>query len=195
MSEVHDQNAIEAGFLLALPRIVTHALIAFRFVRCPSRREECVVEASALAWRWYRRLSERGRNPDAFISAIATYAARQVLCGRRLCGQEAGKDALSPLAQRRHRFAAQPIADDSYLPLDALRANTRTPVPSQAAFRIDFPLWLASLNAPRRRLAEALMLGERPLDAAALLGVSPGRVSQMRRELYLSWHRFHGEPS
>ena len=158
---------VEAGFLLALPRIAAHARVAFRFVRCADRREECVAEASALAWHWYRRLRERGRDPDAFVSALATFAARQVRCGRRLCGQEAGKDALSPLAQARHGFAAQATRDDACPALDVLHDNARTPPPVQAAFRLDFPRWLASLGERHRRLAEALMAGEPATDVAA----------------------------
>ncbi len=184
-------HSIEAHFLLALPRIRTHARVAFRFVRCPDRREECVAEASALAWHWYRRLCERGKDPSGFVGALATFAARQVRCGRRLCGQQASKDALSPVAQSRHDFAARAFTDDPSL--DSLRENARLPVPVQAAFRLDFPCWLASLGERHRRVAEDLMAGEQAKDVAARHGITPGRVSQIRNELKRDWHRFHGE--
>jgi hypothetical protein len=186
-------HCIESQFLVALPRIQAHARIAFRFVRCHHRREECVAEASALAWHWYRRLCERGKDPNGFITALATFAARQVRCGRRLCGQEAGKDMLSPLAQTRHRFAAQPILDESCPSLASLRENTRTPVPIQAAFRLDFPRWLASLGDRHRRIAEDLMAGEQTKDVAAKYELTPGRISQIRNELRRDWPRFHGD--
>src|SRR4051812_16745938 len=95
------EAVVQAGFLIALPRILAHAKIVFRCVRCPARRDDCVAEAVALSWCWYIRLLERGKEPGAFISALATFACRQVRCGRRLCGQEPSKDALSPLAQAR----------------------------------------------------------------------------------------------
>ena len=38
------------------------------------------------------------------------------------------------------------------------------------------------------------MKGERTQDAARKHGVCQARVSQVRRELELSWRRFHGEP-
>jgi hypothetical protein len=185
--------SIEAGFLLALPRVVAHARVVFRSVRCPGRREECVAETIAIVWHWYRRLWERGKDPSGFISALAIFAARQVRCGRRLCGQEPGKDVLSPLAQSRHRFTAQALVDDPCPALESLRENTRSPVPIQAAFRLDFPRWLASLGDTKRRLAEALLAGEQAKDVARLLGLTPGRVSQIRSELRRDWHRFHGE--
>jgi hypothetical protein len=77
--------------------------------------------------------------------------------------------------------------------IDALKDNTQTPPPDQAAFRIDFPLWLNSLQERKRLLAEDLMLGEHTQDAAVKHNVSQARVSQVRRELLLSWRRFHGE--
>jgi hypothetical protein len=42
-------DQLRASFLAFLPRIETHAQIAFRDVRCPDRRAECVAEAVALA--------------------------------------------------------------------------------------------------------------------------------------------------
>ena len=74
---------VEAGFLRALPRVAAHARVVFRSVRCASRREECVAEASAIAWRWYRRLSGSGKEPDAFVSALAAYACRQACQEKR----------------------------------------------------------------------------------------------------------------
>jgi hypothetical protein len=41
-----------------------------------------------------------------------------------------------------------------------------------------------------RRLLRALMLGERTLAASRKFGISPGRVSQKRRESRDGWRRF-----
>ena len=38
------------------------------------------------------------------------------------------------------------------------------------------------------------MLGERTLDVAGKHGLSPGRVSQLRREFLLDWRRYCDEP-
>ena len=189
--ELHD------GFLSVLPRVHRHAAIVFRGVRCPQRREDAVAEAVAVAWSWYRQLAYRGKDARLFPGALASLAARHVRSGRRLCGQEAGQDALSPTAQARHGFAVGKLPDFSTLngnPLDeALHENTRSPVPEQVAFRLDFPAWLLSLSQRDRRVVEDLMLGERTLDVAEKHGLSPGRVSQLRREFLEGWRLFCGE--
>jgi hypothetical protein len=190
---------LHAQFLSLLPRIETHARVYFRHVRCTAKKADAIQETIALAWSWYVRLVLRGKDPHAFASALATYAARQVNCGRGLCGQQASKDALSPLAQRRHGFFTQSlpafdIADYGSPALEALQDNTVTPPPDQAAFRIDFPSWLAELGDRNRRLAEELALGEKTFVLADKYGLTAGRVSQLRRELHEDWCRFHGEP-
>ena len=104
---------------------------------------------------------------------------------------------MSPLAQARHGFAVQTLpgySTQSGNPLEeALAHNTVTPPPEAVAFRMDFPAWLGTLGDRNRRVAEDLMVGERPLDTARKYGLCPGRVSQLRRELCLGWRRFCGD--
>ena len=78
---------------------------------------------------------------------------------------------------------------------EAIVEDHRTPVPDQVAFRIDFPKWLTLLSRRNRRIAEALALGNSTSQVAKRFGLSPGRISQLRGELYLSWQDFHGDPS
>jgi hypothetical protein len=181
-----------------LPRIERHARIRFRHLCCPQCRDDAVAETVALAWRWYLRLVERGKGPAEFVSTFAGYAARAVRRGRRVCGQEAGQEVLSPRAQARHGFAVLRLpAGPSTLngsPLEeALLDNAVTPPPEAAAFRIDFPAWLATWPERDRRLIEALGLGERTLALARQHGLTPGRVSQKRREYHGDWLRFCGD--
>jgi hypothetical protein len=195
-SRPRDAAGLQAAFLALLPRIEGHADVAFRDVRCPDHKEELRAEAVALAWLWFLRLADRGRDAAAFPGALATFACRAARSGRRLCGQEAAGDVLSRRAQRCKGFAVSPLPATSTLGGnaydEALRDNTRTPPDEQAAFRIDFPAWLASQGRRRRRVAEELMGGESPRAVARRLGVSPPRISQMRRELHDDWHRFCG---
>jgi hypothetical protein len=132
-----------------------------------------------------------------FVSALATYSARQVRSGRRLCGQAKGKDALSASAQRRHRFSVSGLPQQSTLngnPLDeALRDTTQSSPDELAAFRIDFPQWLGTLGARNRALALDMALGHRTDELAQGYQISPARVSQLRREFHACWQRFHGE--
>lgn len=62
-----------------------------------------------------------------------------------------------------------------------------------AAARIDFGEWLGRLSRRRRRIAEVLASGESTNRGARRFRVSPGRISQVRRELKESWDEFQSE--
>src|SRR5262245_15464594 len=190
--------ALHAGFLQLLPRVELHARVAFRHVRCPHRRNDAVAEVVALAWKWYVRLVRRGQDPASFVTALATFAARAVRSGRRLCGREPAREALSPVAQAHHGYVVASLPGASTLIGsvfdEALRDNRRTPVPEQVCFRSDFPAWLCSLGRRDRRLAEAMALGHRTGELAKRFNVSPARVSQLRREFHADWLWFCGGP-
>ena len=191
-------HALQAAFLVCVwPRVVTHGRVYFRHLR-RADREEAIQEMVGLSWMWFVRLAGRGKDASRFPSALARYAARAVRSGRRACGQESGRDALSPSAQRRHGFLVSALPEVSTLsdnPLaEALHDNTQTPPDEQCAFRIDFPAWRATHAERDRRLLDDLMLGERTLAVAGRHGLSPGRVSQLRREFLADWRRFCDEP-
>ena len=76
---------------------------------------------------------------------------------------------------------------------DAVSDNTQTPPPDAAAFRIDFPRWLATLKERDQRIAHDLMMGGNTFVVARKFGLSPARVSQMRGQFHEAWQRFHGE--
>lgn len=65
-----------------------------------------------------------------------------------------------------------------------------TPVPDQAAFRIDWRAWLKTRTERDRRIIADLLAGERTLDVSHKFGMSPGRVSQLRQEFHQDWERF-----
>jgi hypothetical protein len=190
---------LQAAFLASvLPKVLSHGSVYFRHVRSAELKEECIAEMVALTWRWHLRLAQRGKDATRFPTALATFAARAVRSGRKLTGMERTKDVLSPLAQQRKGFAVGKLPDCSTLdgsPLsEALHDNTQTPPDEQCAFRIDFPAWRATHADRDRRLLDDLMLGERTLDVAGKYGLSPGRVSQLRREFLTDWRRFISEP-
>jgi hypothetical protein len=181
-----------------LPKVVSHGRVSFRHLRSADRKEEAVAEMVALAWAWHLRLAERGKDATRFPTALATFAARAVRSGRRLAGMDRANDVLSPLAQWRQGFAVCKLPDSSTLdgsPLaEALHDNTQSPVVEQVCFRLDFPAWRASRTDRDRRVLDDLMLGERTLEVAGKYGLSPGRVSQLRREFLLDWRRYLSEP-
>ena len=127
----------------------------------------------------------------------ASYAACAVASGRRLCGQLKAKDALNEFTQRQQHFTVCKLPDFSTLsdnPLaEALQDNTRTPPPDAAAFRIDWPAWLRTRTQRDRRIIHDMAMSERTDLLARKFGISPGRVSQLRREYCEDWNRFCGE--
>ena len=190
-------EALHTSFLAILDGLRGHARVVFRDRRCPHARDDAVAEAVALAWRWYAGLASNGKDPAAFPGALAALAARAVRCGRRLCGQERARDVLSPTAQVRKGFAVCSLSQGGSLSGgflgEALRDNTQSPVPEQAAFRIDFPVWLTTLCERDRRVCEDLMAGNATVEVARRYGLSPGRVSQLRRQFLDGWRRFCGD--
>lgn len=189
-------DQLHAAFLSILPRIELHGHVYFRHVRCPFKREDYIAEMVALSWKWFVRLVERGKDPTTFPTALASFAARAVRSGRRVCGQAPAKDVLSAVAQWRHGFVVEKLPDCETLtsnPLtDALRDNTKSPPDEQAAFRLDFPAWRRTYGERNRRVLDDLMMGERALDVSRKYCLSPGRVSQLRHEFLEDWGRFCG---
>ena len=203
---------LQARFLqLILPHVEQHAWIVFRDLRCRARKADAIAECVALAWKWTHRLFQQGKDPARFRTTLASFAAKAVKCGRRLARMERPKDVLSPRAQHLHGFRVEslPIStrtahENLFSPhgqkrLDAfeerLRDNSQTPVVDQVQFRIDFPAWLRTLTGRERRMIHAMVRNERTKDLARTFEVSPGRISQIRRDLHQDWHRFCGDDS
>jgi hypothetical protein len=185
-------------FLAAMmPRLASHADVCLAGVRCSQERADLRAEMFALGWEWFVRLAQHGKKPDTFPTAIATFAGRAVKSGRRLSGQLSAKDVLSPVAQRRHGFTVGPLPEFTTANGDvideALHDNTQTPPAEQAAFRVDFPAWVGRRSDRDRRLIREMMVGERTRDIAAGVGLTPGRVSQLRREFRDDWSAFCGD--
>jgi hypothetical protein len=196
--------AWQPGFLELLPAIQRLARFAFRDLD-PASREEAVAEAVAAAAVAYRRLVELGRRRDAFASPLARYAVLHVRNGRHIGGRQDHVDVLSRVAQRRHGFQVtsleathQPDRSPAHASrgkwLDTLVAEDRRATPADVAVtRIDFRSWLATLSCRQCRVAEALAAGDTTQDAARRFQVTPGRISQMRRELAEAWSRHQGD--
>ncbi|MGE3807456.1 MAG: hypothetical protein AB7K24_22560 [Gemmataceae bacterium] len=185
---------LQERFLTILPTIETHARISFRHIPCADKRADRVAETVALAFKWFVRISERGKDATRFPTILAGYAVRAVRSGRRVCGQLAHKDVLSERAQQLHGFCVGslpqcPVLDPNLS--EALQDNRITPVPDQVAFRIDFPTWMKDLGRREQRLVSAMAQSHRTMDLARKFHLSPGRISQLRRELSCSWMSFH----
>ena len=189
---------LHARFQALLPRVELHARVFFRHLRCPDRKQDAINETIALAWQWFARLAEQGKDASQFPSALADFAARRVNNGRRLCGKEKANDVPSRAAQQRRGFTVSPLPDGSSLAgnvfAEALADNTITPVPDQVIFRLDWPAWLRTRTDRDRRIIGAMALSERTHILARKFGISPGRVSQLRQEYHADWEQFCADP-
>jgi hypothetical protein len=180
-----------------LPRIEAHGKVYFRHVRCRHRKQELIAEMAALSWRWFLRLVRRGKDALKFVSTLAVYAARAISSGRRVCGRERARDAMTASTQRKRGFAVGSLPEVGTLlrgPLaEALLDNSVSPVLDQVAFRLDFPAWRHTRTERDRRIIDCMMTGESTARLARLFGVSAARISQLRREFCADWHTYCGE--
>ena len=152
-------------FLAMVPKIVAYARWAFRHLQVLTSREEAVHEVIANALVAYVRLVEQGRAELAYPTVLARYG---VVAGE---GRPAGRPVAGMrvrcylrFAQRRKRLrrrASRAISTATRAQWrEAVIEDDSTPVPDQAAFRIDFPAWLGTQAARDRRVAEALAVGQ-----------------------------------
>jgi hypothetical protein len=170
----------QAGFMKILPAVQTHAKIQFR--RLPAeRREDAIQEAIASACVSVHILAAKGRLHLARPSTIANYAVNHVRSGRHVGGhQDAARDAISPVACRRHGIQIFSLPSEHGL-RNHFIADRRTDIPELAAFRIDFGDWLSTFSRRDRRII-ALGNGAGNSAVARSFGISEGRVSQLRRQ-------------
>ncbi|MFZ5830830.1 MAG: hypothetical protein ACOY3P_12115 [Planctomycetota bacterium] len=209
-----------ADFLAILPAIERHARLALRHLPPEAREDACSAVLAAVLVA-YVRLVERGRGALAYPPVLVRYALRHLRAGRRVGTPVRSHDVLSASAQRRGGFRvlsldrlaesgaevivkcgggeglpstshAADAGDGSWK--ESLVADRRAAlVAAVAAFRIDFDAWLKQLAPPKRRSAELLAIGHSTGAVASRLNLTPGRISQLRRELHASWQAFQEE--
>jgi hypothetical protein len=201
---------LHTRFLKMLPRIELHGRIFFRNLRCQQEKTDAIAEMVALAWKWYVRLAQRGKDAADFVVAFCRFLGVAVKSGRKITGLEKAKDVMNPINQQRRGFKVERLPAStlvSYEELystphgqerqdafeERLRHNTISPVPEQVAFRIDWPAWMRTRTERDRRIINDLMNGERTFDVSRRYGISPGRVSQLRQEYHEDWLRFNGD--
>jgi hypothetical protein len=183
-------------FLAMVPAIRRTAGLCFRKLPV-DLRQEMVEETIANSLLAYARLVERGKEDLAFPSALARFAVAQVQQGRQVGNRLNSKDVSSRWAQQRKGFQVERLdqfdaSDEEWK--EVLIEDARATPADIAASRIDFAAWLATMSTLRRRIARCLATGESTLEAARQFEVSPGRISQIRREFQASWLAFQGEP-
>ena len=116
--------------------------------------------------------------------------------GRRVGTKLNVRDVSSEYAQREKGFIVERLDrfDEEKGEWREVLVEDRKAGPADtAAARLDFAKWLAGLPKHKRRVAETLAKGETTKATARKFSVSPGRISQLRRELERGWQEFQGE--
>jgi len=182
------------GFLTLLPQI--QECLRFTFRKLPAwERDEAMAEAIANTAVAYARLYERGKLDVAFAGSLVAFAVKWYFAGRRVGTKLNVNDISSPYARRMRGFVVKS--------LDQRAANgdwketlieDKTSGPAEiAAARLDLETWLARMPRLKRGIAKTLATGESTSATAKRFDVTPGRVSQIRRELAESWANYQGE--
>lgn len=171
-----------------LPAIRRHLRVAFRNLD-PEARDEAVQEGICNAMIAYLRLHEHGRIDKAYPSPLATYAARQVREGRKVGAKLNVRDVSSPYCRRLKHLLLERLdqcdRDEGWLEI-VVEDRNATPA-DVVRVRLDFATWLKTLSRRDRSVALDLARGTRTSDVADRYGLSDGRISQLRKELHLSW--------
>jgi DNA-binding NarL/FixJ family response regulator len=180
---------------------VVENLARRRFRSLPKgEQEEATAEAVAGALISFVRLVRRGRDPREFASRLAQIALLRVLAGRLAGSPDRSQDVLSRLARQQRGFTVRSLevgerleGDSDQAPHDwrdlVLEDHRSTPA-EIAITRLDFTAWLGRMNQRRRQIAERLAAGYRTEEVARQFRLSPGRISQLRREFEASWEEF-----
>ena len=163
---------------------------ARRIARCIARREfrgrwdleTLMNDAESVAFEL-----EATAPPDVKATAIGFLAAKRVKIGRQF--RQSIRSITTGKADRRSK---RPHFQQVDLDLNEI-ADVGTPPSLSVPGWMDYQVWIRRLGAKRRKIANALSMGESTSSVARMAGVSDGRISQMRREFMLDWNKFQGE--
>ncbi|MCY2986778.1 MAG: hypothetical protein NTY19_02805 [Planctomycetota bacterium] len=188
-------SACREKFLSILPTIREHARFAFQNEK-PEHRQELTAEVIANCWAALVRLVERSLLEVVYPTPLAQYAIKQVRDGRRVGAKLNVRDVSSEYCQARKQITVErlDVFDERTGEWHEVLIEDRHAGPAEtAAARIDIGEWFDSLPRRKRRIAQTLASSETTKRTARKFRVSPGRISQTRRELQNTWQEFQGE--
>jgi hypothetical protein len=179
----------QPNFVTMLPQIKQKLRLAFCRLdseACEDAIEDGIVH-SLLA---YVRLHEQGRTEVATASSLAWYSSRQVKRGRPAGNRMNSKEPLSRYGRLCHGIQVDQTQGQW---IDTLVEDKRASVADQVAAKMDVRAWFATLTQHMRQIATDLAFGCSTSEVANKYGVTPGRISQLRRTLEESWTAFQQE--
>ena len=184
-----------AEFLKMLPAIQRRASFAFK--RLPEEaRQDLIEEVVAHALVAFKALYDKGKQELAYPTVLARYGILQAKVGRKVGLRLNVRDVSSEYCQRSKGITLERLDKfdcEAGAWLEVLVEDRGAGPAETAAARIDVNDWFHSLRPRDRRIAEALAVGHTTGEVARRFRVSPGRISQKRREFFDSWRTFQGE--
>jgi hypothetical protein len=179
----------QSRFVAMLPEIEQKLRLAFYRLN-PDACEDAIAEGVVHSLLAYLRLHEQDRAEVATPSSLAWYSSRHVKRGRPAAGRMNGKEPLSRYAQISNDIEVERLPNNW---IDAMVQDKRAPVVDQVVAKMDVGAWFATLTKRMKEIAKDLAFGCSTSEVAKKYGVTPGRISQMRRALEESWAAFQGE--
>jgi hypothetical protein len=163
-----------------LPAVVAAAQARFQGHR---DRDEKVQACRVVAFLGYRSLAARGK--DVTLPCLIFYTLRHVNGGRHGIREQYKKDTLSHRAQKLGGFTVGALEESmtAQLALD--------PAP-QAILNLDLPGFRAILTETQQKVAEMALQGFSGVEIAQAVGLTTGRVSQLRRQIVEKWDSYQG---
>jgi hypothetical protein len=175
---------LQDSFVRYLPWMRKTARLAFQNLD-QELRDEKVAAVTALCWKHWHRLGERGRADEpGILKSVLFYSVKQVKAGRRIDSAGKPRDVMALRSYGKVRFEPGNLEDF---------ISDGVPVFQVVQFRIDVPAFLATLSEKQRSLALDLAHGMTTGEAAKKYGVSAGRISQRRREFMALYEQFSGD--
>jgi hypothetical protein len=175
-------KSLHESFVRELPELEVMARAWFRGIN-PEAQDEAVQNTTALAWKYWRRLTELGRdNEPGLLRNVWWYSLKQTKIGRTITRENGQR------GKARHDAYDRSMVE--HIDFNLFVADT-TPIPEQVAFRIDIPAFLNTLNDRQRALACDLASGMGTGEVAKKHGVTPGAVSQFRTRFKMLLERIY----
>ena len=184
-----------AAFEKMIPVIEEHARISFRHLD-DDALEEAIQAVVCNCCQAYARLVKRGKTDVAHASVLATFAVAQARDGRKVGNRLNIHDVSSDYCQKRKNIIVERLdrPDLNERSWSEVLVEDRHAGPADTAImRIDFAAWMKTLSRRLQKIAMFLANGETTTAASKRFRIAQCRISQIRRQLFESWHTFQGD--
>ncbi len=156
--------------------------------------DELVQDTVASAAGMLDSVEKSGRTP--IPRSIAFYSIQRTRSGRRSC-QHSASDPLGPLFRTANESAVSdmdaPLSEEGAITLHDVVASRREDPASEAGRRLDWAEFSATLCSRDRTVLSRLADGWRSTAIAGELGVSPARVTHIKRAIAGKLKAFMGD--